>query len=291
MSFMRSLGRLTSAVTLILLSFTARAEAAPACVWKVTDQTGHTLYLGGSIHALRSTDYPLPQAYNRAFEASARLAFEVDQKGLFSAHNDLVKSSQYSRGDSLKNHVDPRTYDYMRRLFGLLKVPEEKFARYRPWFIAMNVHRSGATGFSSQLGVEGFLERRARANSKPVSGLESSREHSQVFAGLTDRQSETLLLLTLIPQEKGSEEGSRLLDAWHRGDADSIARMTHDSFKEFPSFGERIIDVRNRNWIPKIESYLRSNQTYFVVGGAAHMGGPSGVLALLRLQGYRVEQL
>ncbi len=43
--------------------------------------------------------------------------------------------------------------------------------------------------------------------------------------------------------------------------------------------------------IPKIEGYLRSEKTYFVVAGAAHMGGANGVLALLRHRGYRIEQL
>jgi len=41
----------------------------------------------------------------------------------------------------------------------------------------------------------------------------------------------------------------------------------------------------------KIEGYLRSGKTYFVVAGAAHMGGANGVLALLRHRGYRIEQL
>jgi len=36
---------------------------------------------------------------------------------------------------------------------------------------------------------------------------------------------------------------------------------------------------------------LRSGKTYLVVAGAAHMGGPNGVLALLRARGYRIEQL
>jgi len=31
-------------------------------------------------------------------------------------------------------------------------------------------------------------------------------------------------------------------------------------------------------------------KTYFVVAGAAHMGGVRGVLALLRHRGYRIEQ-
>src|SRR5205823_1555698 len=76
-------------------------------------------------------------AYNRAFDASDRLVCEVDPKALLESSRGILKAGEYPKGDSLKNHVDPRTYDYLRRVFRLLKVPETKFARYRPWFLSL----------------------------------------------------------------------------------------------------------------------------------------------------------
>jgi uncharacterized protein YbaP (TraB family) len=70
-----------------------------------------------------------------------------------------------------------------------------------------------------------------------------------------------------------------------------LTRVTREGFRDFPSLAERLLDARNRNWIPKIEGYLRSGQTFFVVVGAAHMGGPNGVLTLLRARGYKIGQL
>lgn len=264
---------------------------AASSVWKVSGPTGGTLYLGGSMHALRSTDYPLPPAFNRAFDATARLAFEVDRKDLLDASNGLAKAGVYSSGDSLRNHVDPRTYNYLRRLFGLLKVPEQKFSRFRPWYIALMLQSPSLNGLSEDLGVEEFLMRRAQANSKPMTGLESARQHMEVFSGLSDRQSEAMLLLMFIPMEKGSGAEISLTDAWRHGDADAMTRMFMSGFRDFPSLVDRILLARNRNWIPKIEGFIRSGQPYFVVVGAAHMGGSQGVLALLRARGYKVEQL
>ena len=48
---------------------------------------------------------------------------------------------------------------------------------------------------------------------------------------------------------------------------------------------------RNRNWIPRIEAYMRDPKAYFVVVGAAHLGGPNGLLAMLKVRGYTIEQL
>jgi len=58
-----------------------------ASVWRVTDTSGNILYLGGSVHALRSTDYPLPPEYARACDASDKLVFEADPAELKNARD------------------------------------------------------------------------------------------------------------------------------------------------------------------------------------------------------------
>src|SRR3954467_12206613 len=78
------------------------ASAHAACVWKVSDAGGHTLYLGGSIHSLQSTDYPLPSAYNRAFDLSNRIVFEDDGKASPYTIRRFLKSGEYSKSDTLK---------------------------------------------------------------------------------------------------------------------------------------------------------------------------------------------
>ena len=261
-----------------------------ASVWKVSSAAGGTIYLGGSIHALRSQDYPLPGAYNRAFDASTSVAMEVDERALLDASRSISKSGEYARNDGLKNHVDPRTYAYLRKLFGLLGIPESKFSRYRPWYLAMLLESPSLHGRSEELGVEHYLTGRAHSNHKPVIGLETAREHAEIFSGLTDKQGEAYLLLEFIPQSEGITS-AQTMQAWRKGDADLIARDFHAAYRDFPSLAVRLLDTRNRNWIPKIEKYLESKKPCFVVVGAAHLGGPNGVISLLKGRGYTVEQL
>ncbi|MEY2527397.1 MAG: uncharacterized protein QOE73_2168 [Verrucomicrobiota bacterium] len=243
------------------------------------------------MHALKGSDYPLPAAYSRAFDASSKLVFETDPGDSQELSKVFLRTGQYPKGDGLKKHVDPRTYDYVRRIFKLMGVPEEKFSKFRPWALVIFFQSPNLRGLSSDLGIEGYLQKRARASSKPISGLESAREHIEVFSGITERQSEALLLITFIPQEPGKPGSAEMVNAWKRGDVEMLVRETRTEFRDFPTMGERLLDARNRKWIPKIESYLRSGQIYFVVAGAGHMGGPNGVLAFLRERGYKIEQL
>src|SRR5438046_9587169 len=122
-------------IAAVLLSVTSYSRAA--CVWKVTSAAGNVLYLAGSIHALQSTDYPLPSAYNRAFDVSERLVCEVDPKALVQSSRGLIKAGEYPKGDCLRNHFDLRTYDYLRRLLKIVEVPETTFAAYSPSFLSL----------------------------------------------------------------------------------------------------------------------------------------------------------
>jgi uncharacterized protein YbaP (TraB family) len=146
-------------------------------------------------------------------------------------------------------------------------------------------------GFSSDLGVDEFITNRARANGKQIVGLESASEHNAVFSGLNDRQSEALLLVQFIPAGNTAGGSDRMMNAWRRGDVETLASSTHASYADFPAFGDRLLGGRNRRWAPKLESYLKSGQTYFVVVGAAHLGGSDGLLALMRARNCKVEQL
>lgn len=280
--------RLTT-LCLLLSGFLFPVGAVAASVWKISTSDGKVLYLGGSIHALRTTDYPLPPGYSRAFDASSRVVFEIDPKEMGAATKSLLKAGEYSGADNLRNHVDPRTYDYLKRFFRLINVPEQKFSKFKPWCLAGMLQSPQLHGLSRDLGVEGFISKRARDKSKPMSGLESLSESVGIFANLSDQQSEALLLLAFIPMKNASS--TVMMNAWRHGDVDTLTRMTHDGFRDFPSLGDRLLDTRNKNWMPKIESFLNSGQNYFVVVGAAHLGGPNGLLAMLKAQGYKTEQL
>jgi len=273
---------------LALFCLLPRSAAASSCVWEVTGPSGGTIYLGGSVHALRSSDYPLPAAYNRAFDATSRVVFEDDPKAGSKEAKELLRYGTYPKGDTLKNHVDPRTYAYIRRFFALVNVPETEFAKYRPWLL--NVMLSSPSYEHWELGIELYLHRRAAAKSKPVSGLESPKEHNAFFVDLSDRESEALLLILFI---NAAREGPsvNMINAWRRGDVEALNRILRESFQDFPSLARRLIDMRNQNWLPKIDGYLRSCQTYFVVVGADHLGGPNGLLGLLKARGCKLEEL
>jgi hypothetical protein len=61
--------------------------------------------------------------------------------------------------------------------------------------------------------------------------------------------------------------------------------------KGMSSMFEKLIYKRNRDMVTKIEGFLQTKETYFVIVGAGHLVGERGIIELLKKKGYPVEQL
>ena len=276
--------------------FTAGLAAVPtaqalSCVWKVTSPEGKTLYLAGSVHALRRQDFPLPASYDAAFAASQGLAFETD---LTTPAEKWAAALEHAgtlpRGVTLRDRVDPRTYAYILRVASQVKganTPEKQLEHLRPWALGFMLTPQGFEGVSSARGVESYLAAKARAAHKPMVGLVPFKQHIAVFGEMSDADSEVFLLHEFIHLDTGGAEFKRTVAAWRRGDVEAVVKDYDDA----PAIRRRLLTERNLSWLPKIEGFLRAGKTWMVVAGAAHMAGPQGLPTLLKTRGYRVEQM
>ena len=84
-------------------------------------------------------------------------------------------------------------------------------------------------------------------------------------------------------------ESKKLYEAYASQDVEVMYRLAVESENRLTSeFQELLLDKRNKSWIPVIETQMKKQPSFFAVG-AAHLGGPSGVINLLRQAGYKVE--
>jgi uncharacterized protein YbaP (TraB family) len=85
-----------------------------------------------------------------------------------------------------------------------------------------------------------------------------------------------------------------MVRAWTSGDAQAMESTLADAVPPDPSLApvvQKLFDERNVKMMSKIEGYLNSNGSYFVIVGAGHLVGNKGIVELLKSRGYVVEQL
>jgi uncharacterized protein YbaP (TraB family) len=108
---------------------------------------------------------------------------------------------------------------------------------------------------------------------------------------MLDIESEVFLLQALVYAGREARQFQLDVAAWKTGDVQHIYRMELGRIKEAPTIYWRLLDRRNAKWIPRIEAAIKFGKPTMVVAGVLHFGGPHSVIAMLKMRGYKIEQL
>jgi uncharacterized protein YbaP (TraB family) len=86
------------------------------------------------------------------------------------------------------------------------------------------------------------------------------------------------------------------MKAWKAGnaaEAEKLLAAEDDGSAEAKELNEKLWTTRNNNMYQKTKAHLAdpAKKTYFIVVGAGHMEGKSGIVTQLESNGYDVEQV
>jgi uncharacterized protein YbaP (TraB family) len=286
-------------LALWLLSFSVqdgKAEPQKNFLWRI--QSNRTVvYVLGSIHFGRQEIYPLNPVIEKAFSASRILAVEANVQDLSKLDvGNLLKKSFYESGDSLDKHISRDVYEQVQKGFERFGLPPDMVKNLKPWFLALNFQalELARLGFDPNYGIDVHFLSQAAKDKKGIVEIESLDGQINLLSGFSDSDQELLLLYTLKSLAIIGRQMKEIERAWATGDAKSIESILVRSIREEPrlaSIMTKLIDDRNGTMASKIEGYLKTSDTYFVVVGAGHLVGDKGIINILRRKGYLVQQL
>lgn len=278
---------------LLLLILYSSHVFSETSLWRVSKGT-HTLFIGGTVHVLRKTDYPLPAAFDDAFDQSSKLVFETD----IAATEDpafgqqMMQRLMYADGRSLKDGLTPTVYRQLEKFCTDRGVSIAMFQQMRPpvavmTLMMLELQRLGI----SDAGVDSHYFQRARAEHKAVGELETATEQLDFLARLGEGREDDFVRYSLKEMQQLEPAMRELTQAWREGDQAKMARLSLDDMrKEFPNMYQQLLVRRNQHWLPRIEAMLNDPGTEMVLVGALHLVGDDGVLQMLRDRGYQIEQ-
>jgi uncharacterized protein YbaP (TraB family) len=287
----------------LLCTATAPAQATDAAagpralLWKVGSDSG-TVYLFGSIHFGDQAMYPLPQKVDAAFDASRTLVVEVnagpDQQPKLM--EQMMLKGLYPPGETMDRHVPAELLGQVRAFLTDAGMPPLAFDRFKPWLAALTVAviEIQKLGLDPELGIDHhFLDRAARA-SKPILELETFEEQMDLFDSWPDDMQRLMLEKTMIEVPKMQEQMKGLVEAWKQGDTARLESLIFESLLDTPELKpvfDKLFTERNTTMARKIEAYLAANASHFVVVGAGHLIGDTGIVEQLKRKGFAVQRL
>jgi len=274
----------------------AAAQTAATFMWQVRKGEA-VVHLLGSLHMADATLYPVDPAVNRAFLDAAALAVEVDvsPEKLANVAPQLDAFTRLPEGQTLRDVLSP---EGAARVLAFLKaqgLPSRLLTLKPLGLMAVITNmRLNSLGYSTNYGVDEHFLRRARAAGMPIHELETLEFQLTMDQGLSPAVQEAVLLQALDEMDDIPRFTRDTLDAWKRGDATEMGRLTFEDRRRFPllePFYEILFDRRNEAMAQGIARFLDRGERVFVVVGAGHLVGERSILHFLTQQGLECTQV
>jgi len=278
----------------IFFAFVGNTASADSSVWVATSGDDK-VYLGGTVHLLRATDYPLPEEFERAYVDSQRLFFETDISSMndISVQTSMLQQLMYSDARTLTSVLSTEAYEALSNHLNTIGMPIMMMENFKPGLVVstLQIMEFQKLGFTPQ-GVDAYFNNRAIDDAKPVGELETVQAQIDYIANMGEGNESDFILLSLSDMQEIATTMEDLIGAWRAGNNNALAELFVDEMKaESEELYESLLVERNSNWLPIIEQMFSQGENEFVLVGAAHLVGEDGLLSMLEAKGYQVEQL
>jgi uncharacterized protein YbaP (TraB family) len=277
----------------VVLSSAVRADGGLHALWELHGKH-NTVYILGSIHVLRPTDYPLAPAVLNAYGNAKSIFMEVNLQEIDSQQMqmELLASARLPEGKTLPDIMGKQRYARAGVLAREVGIDISIFDAFAPWFVAEAVSQLQLQklGFQPTSGVEMFFLEHARSDGKSVAGLETVHDQIALFTAMSLDAQADYLISSLEEAHDLPKEVDDLVHAWQRGDTVWFADQLKSEFGRDPALYQSVLVARNRKWVPKIEALLDDDQNYLVIVGTGHLVGRGSVIELLGKDGIVATQ-
>ena len=293
--------------TLFFFSASAQDKLDNALLWQI-DAPGAPApsYLFGTIHLIDAEDFLLSDSLMAAVNRSERLVFEIDPAEMTDMGMQMqLMMGAFMQGDTtLRDLLTEEEYTEVKDRFSELGLPMMFLDRIKPMFLSMltgmdmgdlqGMMGGGDTGPSDGGGIKSYeieLAAIADKTEKEVDGLESSAYQMSLFDSIPLSAQADMLMASLEETPEGAEDPLKALtNVYTSGDIDAMYEMSVGEEGGLASFEKLLLVNRNKNWIEPIKTQVAQRPTVFAVG-AGHLGGPEGVVRLLRAEGLTLTPL
>jgi len=265
---------------------------AESSVWKISDGI-HTMYLGGTIHVLRRSDYPLPIEFDEAYAEADYVVFETDlsSENALILQKILTNKMMLPMGQTLSDKLSPQTYSELKRYLDSQGYSTVAFDRLEPWAVMLTLTQLKLSSIGvDQNGVDSHYRNRAITDHIPQRYLESIHEQSALITEIGQGEEDVMILQTVADMKELHTMITWMVEDWRRGKIERLEReLVQEMISESPKMYHSILKKRNDLWMEKLLHMMKEEKRGFVLVGAMHLLGAEGLLEQFRREGYRVE--
>ena len=276
------------------LVFSSASVLADTAVWKVS-KGNDFVYVGGTVHLLPESAFPLPAEFEQAYANTDSLVLEAQMPAAddTAAQTALIQAMAYSDGRTLSQVLSPEVYSMVNDYFAPYGVQLQQLDGYKPGFVmlqmlALEMMKAQMTGE----GVDSYFDKKAKADGKSLVYLETLDSQIQLLANMGEGYEDAFLKMNLAQFKDFKAYFNAMLVAWRAGDMQQLDELVVKPAQQMdPVLYQSLFVKRNQAWLTQLEAMFGNDSKELVLVGAGHLAGEHSVLALLQQAGYQVQQV
>lgn len=265
---------------LFLFRLTGFSQNQKALLWKITgSELEKPSYIFGTIHAICEEDYFFPSYIEAAFQQTDAFFAEID----FSDTQAISEIQQSMTADTpLKERMTAEEYEKLAFLLNdrlHLSINDFEYSTFSMLLSAITLKSFECKGKIKTYEIE--LLQKAVLSKKTLGGLETVKEQFELLEKATTAQT----LIKTLQELNETGDAEKLIALYKDQNIDAIEVLMN----QFNAAEKEILLInRNKKWAQLIPLLLQKKSVFLGVG-AGHLGGKTGILELLRQEGFDVE--
>ena len=161
---------------------------------------------------------------------------------------------------------------------------------FRPSMLTMIYEMSVAERVNkNEMPIDTYFQVAAAELGKRVCGLETLDKQLDIMFRSKSLEQQAKQLVETIRNASGTKNGVNEIDSLYKSeDLEALYEVLVkcENMTEAEKF--LLVDERNRDWMPTIEKYIKTDACFIAVG-ALHLPGKEGLINLLQKAGYKVK--
>ena len=267
-------------------------EPDQGLLWEISGNgMPQSSYLFGTIHFISNKDYFMTNQMKEKMKAGQILSTETLMNRY--TRNELDRNAHLPNGGSIEDLMSPEDYEKVKSFFvNQLAVKRLKFdlnyRQLKPLVLSTTMtllHLGNSVKF-----YETEFIKLAKRYDMETLGLETVEAEIEAMNHFPLEDQVAALLHSVENSDQHFGDFEELVDAYKAGELENVLQITLRPSEDNYQFHRHFIDYRNVDWVTKMEKNMDLAPTFFAVG-AAHLGGDSGLIKLLRQKGYTVDKV
>ena len=271
------------------------ARWAHPALWRIVSGTA-TVYLFGSVHIIPGNLAWADGDIDAAMRAADVFYFEasLDPSALLDVSNVMRTKGLLPKSRTLRSLLSRSGLANYNAIMAQLGLPPQQLDRFRPWLalLILGMRHSSDRAVTAPGSVDPTVMSYAQSHGRTLRYFETAKQQMAIFGDMDEETEVAVFEASLAQYNERADRTASLIDAWVKGDSETLADMLNTSFVSVPAARRAIVDDRNRDFATQIEGLLREpGHTYFVTVGAGHYGGRAGVISLLCIDNVAVVRM